>query len=141
MDGKKKVTGIGGIFFKSEEPEKIREWYSKNLGLQTNDYGSLFEFRQSDAPEKKAYLQWSPFKKDTNYFEPSGKEFMINYRVENIEELVEELKMNGVTILDSIETFEYGKFVHILDPENNKIELWEPVDEEFTDTSDGDTTK
>jgi len=137
----KKVTGIGGIFFKSEDPERMRDWYSKNLGLVTNEYGSLFEFRESDHPERKAYLQWSPFDENTEYFEPSQKEFMINYRVENIEALVEELKNSGVTVLDSIETYEYGKFVHILDPENNKIELWEPVDNSFTQSYEGETTK
>ena len=138
---KKKVTGIGGIFFKSQNPAKMNTWYSKNLGLVTNEYGSLFEFRQGDAPEKKAYLQWSPFAENTDYFKPSAKEFMINYRVENLEELVQELKGNGVTILDAIETYSYGKFVHILDPENNKIELWEPVDQDFTDMYEGITTK
>jgi len=136
---KKKVTGVGGIFFKCDDTEKMKDWYNKNLGLKTNEYGSLFEFRHADNPEKKGYLQWSPFKKETKHFEPSEKEFMINYRVENIEELVEELKANGVTILDEIETFEYGKFVHIIDPENNKIELWEPIDKVFTDLYDGTT--
>jgi len=137
----KKVTGIGGIFFKCEQPDKMRDWYNKNLGLVTNEYGSLFEFRKADEPEKKAYLQWSPFSKDTKYFEPSEKEFMVNYRVENIEELVNELKKNGVTVVDEIETYDYGKFVHILDPENNKIELWEPVDKVFSDSFEGKTTK
>lgn len=137
----KKVTGIGGIFFKCKSPEEMRNWYSTNLGLQTNEYGSLFEFRESDKPEQKAYLQWSPFNENTKYFEPSGSDFMINYRVENIEKLVEELRKNGVKILDSIETYEYGKFVHILDLENNKIELWEPVDNVFTRTYEGKTTK
>ncbi len=141
LNDAKKVTGIGGIFFKAKDPEKIKEWYGKNLGLVTNEYGSLFEFRQSDSPDKKGYLQWSPFRNNTRYFEPSGKEFMINYRVENIEGLLEELKRNGVTPVDSIETYEYGKFVHILDPENNKIELWEPVDNVFTKSYEGKTTK
>jgi predicted enzyme related to lactoylglutathione lyase len=138
---KKKVTGIGGIFFKSKDPEKMKEWYNSNLGLVTNEYGSLFEFRKSDQPDEKAYLQWSPFSEKTTYFEPSQKEFMINYRVENMEELVDELKKSGVTVLDTIQSFEYGKFVHILDPENNKIELWEPVDNEFTKLYEGKTTK
>ena len=141
MEKKKKVTGVGGIFFKCKSPEAMRDWYHKNLGLVTNEYGSLFEFRQSDEPEKKGYLQWSPFTDKTTYFEPSEKDFMINYRVEHIEELVEELRNNGVTILDSIESYEYGKFVHILDPENNKIELWEPVDSVFTRMYEGETTK
>ncbi len=138
---KGKVKGVGGIFFKSKEPGKMRDWYNQNLGLVTNEYGSLFEFRDSDKPEVKAYLQWSPFGEKTTYFEPSQKDFMINYRVENIEALVEELKKNGITVTDEIETVEYGKFVHILDPENNKIELWEPVDSVFTQLYDGKTTK
>ena len=116
----------------------MKNWYNEHLGLRTDQYGALFEFRQADAPEKPAYLQWSTFAQDTKYFEPSTKDFMINYRVENLEELVEELRAQGVTILDEIETYDYGKFVHILDPENNKIELWEPVDQIFTG-SHGDT--
>ncbi len=138
---KKKVTGIGGIFFKCQDPDKMKDWYNKNLGLVTNEYGSVFEFRLADEPEKKGYLNWSPFKEETEYFEPSKKEFMVNYRVENLEELVTELKEAGVTILDEIESFDYGKFVHILDPENNKIELWEPVDRVFTNWYEGKTTK
>jgi len=137
----KKVTGIGGIFFKCDDPAKMRDWYRDNLGLVTNEYGSLFEFRLSDNPQQKGYLQWSPFSANTRYFEPSKKEFMINYRVENMELLVEELRKNGVMILDTIEEYEYGKFIHILDPENNKIELWEPVDNEFTKSYEGETTK
>lgn len=137
----KKVTGIGGIFFKCHDPEKMRSWYSQNLGLVTNEYGSLFEFRNADKKEVINYLQWSPFAETTKYFEPSKKEFMINYRVENLVELVAELKKSGVTICDEIEVFEYGKFVHILDPEGNKIELWEPVDSVFTKDYDGNTTK
>jgi predicted enzyme related to lactoylglutathione lyase len=138
---KKKVTGIGGIFFKSQDPKSMKDWYNQNLGLKTNEYGSLFEFRQSDHPEKKGFLQWSPFEDNTKYFEPSSKEFMINFRVENIEELVEELKSAGVDVVDEIETYEYGKFVHIMDPEGNKLELWEPIDQVFDDMYRGKTTK
>ncbi len=137
---KKKVTGIGGIFFKTKDPVEMRSWYAKNLGLVTNEYGSVFEFRTGADPDKKGYLNWSPMEEKTTYFQPSEKQFMINYRVENIEELVEELKANGVTICDEIESYEYGKFVHILDPENNKIELWEPIDQSFTDMYEGKTT-
>lgn len=136
---KKKVMGIGGIFFKCKDPEAMKSWYNKNLGLITNEYGSLFEFRSSTEPEKKEYLQWSPFPEATKYFEPSKKQFMINYRVEKLAELVEELKFQGVNVLDDIEGFEYGKFVHIMDPEGNKIELWEPVDEVFTESNDKTT--
>ncbi len=135
-----KVTGIGGIFFFSENPEKIKEWYSQNLGLEVNPYGSTFEYRNANRPDEINYAQWSPFEKGSEYFSPSEKEFMINYRVQNIEGLIEKLKENGVTILDDIESFDYGKFVHIMDAEGNKIELWEPVDKVFTEMG-GKTTK
>lgn len=135
-----RVTGIGGIFFKAENPENIKQWYYKNLGLVPNDYGSMFEFSESDSKEI-AYLQWSPFNSSTKYFEPSEKNFMINYRVVNIENLVEQLKANGVTIVDTITTYDYGKFVHIMDPKGNKIELWEPNDTPFQKLYEGKTPK
>jgi len=123
-----KVTGIGGIFFFSESLKETREWYAKNLGLEINDWGSSsFESRNLNRPEEINTLQWTPFKKDSDYFAPSKKEFMINYRVQNIEGLVNKLKENGVTILDEIATYDFGKFVHIMDTEGNKIELWEPA--------------
>jgi hypothetical protein len=84
----KKATGIGGIFFKCKDPKKIREWYSKNLGLNTNSYGAVFEWRQGADTTKKGFTQWSPFKETTKYFTPSTKDFMINYRVENLEALL-----------------------------------------------------
>jgi catechol 2,3-dioxygenase-like lactoylglutathione lyase family enzyme len=127
----KKVTGIGGVFFKCKDPEKVKEWYSKHLGLKMDKYGTSFEWRQGDDPAKYGFTQWSTFSDSTNYFDPSLKEFMINYRVRDLEKLVIELKRDGVTILDSIENSDYGKFVHILDNEENKIELWEPVDAEY----------
>lgn len=123
-----KVTGVGGIFFFSENPKETRDWYSQNLGLEMNDYGSTFESRNIDNPEEVNQLQWSPFKQGSDYFAPSKKEFMINYRVQNIEGLVKKLKESGATILDDIATYDYGKFVHIMDPEGNKLELWEPAD-------------
>jgi predicted enzyme related to lactoylglutathione lyase len=127
-----KVTGIGGIFFFSENPEQTRAWYAKHLGLEVNEWGSSFEFRNANRPDEINYLQWSPFKQGSEYFAPSKREFMINYRVQNIEGLVAKLREEGVTIVDEIETFDYGKFVHIMDAEGNKIELWEPVDIVFT---------
>ena len=127
----KRVTSLGGIFFKCKDPDKVKEWYSKYLGFNTDQYGTTFEWRQSDDHNKKGFTVWSPFNESTKYFEPSPKEFMINYRVENIEQLVEELKNEDVTVVDEIEVYDYGKFVHILDIEGNKIELWEPNDEEF----------
>ncbi|MDP2388026.1 MAG: VOC family protein [Bacteroidota bacterium] len=125
----KKVTGIGGIFFKCKDPKKITEWYQKHLGLNTNPYGATFEWYEGADSTKKGQTQWTPFAETTKYFEPSTKDFMINYRVENLVELVEQLKKEGVTIVDKIETYDYGKFVHILDAEGNKIQLWEPTGE------------
>lgn len=135
-----KVTGIGGIFFRTKDPDKTKKWYGENLGLAISEYGSSFEFRNANRPEEINYLQWSPFEEKTDYFDPSTKEFMINYRVQNIEGLVRKLRENGVTIVDKIESYDYGKFVHILDPEGNKIELWEPIDSVFTQMG-GETTK
>ena len=123
----KKVTGIGGIFFKCNDPQKMKDWYSQNLGLPVEQYGTMFRWRDADDPAKEGTTVRSPFTKDTKYFEPSKKDFMINYRVENIEALVEQLKNDGVTIIDEIATYDYGKFVHILDPEGNSIELWEDI--------------
>jgi len=125
----KKVTGLGGIFFKCDDPKKMKDWYASNLGIIDEGYGANFEWRYDDDPEKKGSTVWSPFPANTKYFAPSDKDFMINYRVENLTELVEELKKNGVTIVDELQDSEYGKFIHILDPEGNKVELWEPVDE------------
>lgn len=102
----KKVTGIGGIFFKCKDPNKIKEWYKIHLGLDTNDYGANFEWREDADPTKKGSTTWSPFSDKTKYFEPSTRDFMINYRVENLEALVEELKKEGVTIVDSIEAYD-----------------------------------
>lgn len=127
----KRVTGLGGIFIKYDNPENVREWYKQHLGIQTDSYGSSFEWRKTDKPEEKGYSVWSTFKKDTTYFHPSTKDFMLNFRVNDIEALLKVLKDEGVTVLDEIETFEYGKFAHILDPEGNKIELWEANDEEY----------
>ena len=125
-----KVTGIGGIFFYSDNLKETKEWYTKNLGVEINDWGSSsFDSRNIDRPDEINTLQWCPFKKDGEHFAPSKKEFMINYRVQNIEGLVNKLKENGVTILDSIENYDgIGKFVHIMDADGNKIELWEPKD-------------
>ncbi len=128
LDQTPKVTGIGGIFFYSDNPKEIQKWYAKNLGIETNEWGSSsFDSRNVDRPDEINAIQWKPFKKGEKHFSPSKKEFMINYQVQNIEGLVNKLKENGVTVLDSIETFDYGKFVHILDKEGNKIELWEPI--------------
>ena len=135
----KRVTGIGGVFFKCKDPDAVKAWYKKHLGFDTDQWGTSFEWRQGANADKKGFTQWSPFSDKTTYFEPSKKEFMINYRVENIEALVSELKKEGVTVTDDIQTFDYGKFVHILDLEGNKIELWQANDIEFDKVVDGRT--
>jgi predicted enzyme related to lactoylglutathione lyase len=124
-----KVTGIGGIFFYSDDPKQTKEWYTKNLGIEINAWGSAgFDSRNVDKPEEINSLQWKPFETGDAYFSPSKKDFMINYQVQNLEGMVSKLNENGVTVLDSIATYDYGKFVHIMDADGNKIELWEPVD-------------
>ncbi len=140
MAARKKVTEIEGIFFKCKEVNKMKDWYQRHLGLKTNEYGALFEFRSTDDPQQKGYLQWSPFPENNKSFKPSNREFMINYNVENLETLIKELKAEGVKIVAEMEVYEYGKFVRILDAEGNKVELWEPVDQVFTDLYENKTT-
>ncbi len=124
----KRVTAIGGIFFKCNDPAATKEWYKTHLGLPADPYGATFEWRHADEPEKKGQTIWSPFKKETDYFAPSSKDFMFNYRVENLEWLLGELKKEGIELLGEMQVYDYGKFAHIMDPEGNKIELWEAID-------------
>jgi catechol 2,3-dioxygenase-like lactoylglutathione lyase family enzyme len=124
-----KVTGIGGIFFKTKDPQKIKRWYHRHLGLDVDDYGSLFKFHPLGEPDTTAHLQWSPFPHTTEYLGEADQEFMINYRVQNLEALVDQLAKQGVPILDEIATYDYGKFVHIEDGDGRRVELWEPVDD------------
>ncbi len=121
-----RVTGIGGVFFRSNDPKEIKNWYSKHLGIDNG----IFKWNDVSIKHAKSPAQtiWSPFKKDTDYFSPSEKSFMFNYRVKDIEGLMSKLKAEGVTIIGSIESFDYGKFGWIMDPEGNKIELWEAID-------------
>ncbi|MBS1623495.1 MAG: VOC family protein [Bacteroidetes bacterium] len=122
----KRVIGFGGIFFKCNDPEKVREWYRKHLGIESNQWGGQIVFEQKEGDTEKPSTVWTPFKADTKYFEPSAKDYMINYRVADLVALAAVLKEEGVTILDEVADSEYGKFLHILDIEGNKIELWEP---------------
>ncbi|MDR6941409.1 VOC family protein [Mucilaginibacter pocheonensis] len=126
-----RVTGIGGIFFKAKDPAALKAWYSKNLGLQMGEYGSNFEWHQGMDSTKKGFTLWAPFKETTKYFQPSDKQFMINYRVEGLNRLLANLKSAGILPTDSVEKASYGNFVHLMDPEGNKIELWEPNDVEY----------
>ncbi len=129
--GLRKVSGLGGIFFKTKDPKALRQWYASNLGLEVNQYGSVFEWYQGADSTKKGFTQWSPFKETTTYFEPSNKDFMINYRVEDLDGLVQELKNSGVVLVDSVQRYDYGSFAHIMDPEGNKIELWQANDKVY----------
>jgi len=125
----KKVTGLGGVFFKCNDPKSMNDWYVQKLGLPVGQYGTTFEWLEADDPPKKGSTSWCTFPQDTKYFDPSAKPFMINYRVENLVALLDELKKDNVTIVDEIAEYDYGKFVHVLDPEGNIIELWEPKDD------------
>lgn len=125
----KRVTGIGGVFFKSKTPEKTKAWYAKHLGIESGEHGGGFNWREIDDPDKKGFTAWSVFDDKSNYFNPAEKEFMFNYRVENLEELMEALIAEGIETVGEIESYPYGKFGWIMDPEGRKIELWEPADE------------
>jgi predicted enzyme related to lactoylglutathione lyase len=131
---KGKVVGIGGIFFYDDAPNELKQWYSDKLGIKVNQYGALFEFRKTLSPDSPGYLQWSVMKTDSNYFQPSQQPFMVNYRVQHLDSLLQQLKTEGIEQIGETESYEYGKFAWIMDPSGNKIEFWEPVDQVFTDT-------
>ena len=124
----KRVIGIGGIFFKSKDPEKLRAWYQKHLGLEPDAYGGVvFDCRDHHGSETAVQTVWSVFPSDTAYFDPGSAPFMINYRVENLDSLLRQLRSEGVAVDEHIEQYAYGRFGWIMDPEGNKIELWEPA--------------
>ena len=125
------VTGVGGIFFKCSNPDSLKSWYTKNLGMPMDQFGTVFVWYQGAASTQHGYTQWSAFKKTTKYFLPSEKDFMINYRIDNMDALLKRLRENKVTICDTVETYDYGKFLHIMDCDGNKIELWEPYDNNY----------
>jgi len=123
------VSGLGGFFFKTKDPDAIKVWYKKHLGMNTDPYGWTFWWKDKEGND--CSTQWSPFKEDTTYFAPSEKPFMMNLRVKNLHKLLEQLNREGVPVVGEVEAFSYGKFGWILDPEGNKIELWEPNDKAF----------
>jgi predicted enzyme related to lactoylglutathione lyase len=122
----KRVIGLGGIFFKTKDRDKVADWYQKHLGIDVKSWGAVFPWRRHDQPEKETYTAWSPFKSGTKYFEPGEQDYMINYQVEDLFGLLEVLKAEGVTVLDETDVSEFGKFGWVIDPEGRKIELWEP---------------
>ena len=121
----KRVTGIGGVFFKAQDPNAMKEWYRKHLGIDAGDYGATFDWRETEDPQKEGQTVWTLFPNDTKYFAPSTSPFMINYRVEDLHGLVAMLREEGV-VVEKVDDSDYGKFAWISDPEGNRIELWEP---------------
>ena len=117
-----KVTGIGGIFFKARDPEKMAAWYRDQLGIRAEDGHADFAWREKDRPEEMGRTVWSIFPADTDYF---ASAVMINYRVSNLDQMLEQLRQSGVTV-EKVEDFDYGRFAWITDPEGNRVELWEP---------------
>ena len=122
----RRVTGIGGVFFKAKNPKEMGEWYAKHLGIVPQEGAAVFRWRELDDPDSVGYTVWSAFDKDTKYFDPSKSPFMINYRVDDLDALLEQLRAEGVEVDDKVEEYEYGRFAWIMDPEGNRIELWEP---------------
>ncbi|HEV2842893.1 MAG TPA: VOC family protein [Chthoniobacterales bacterium] len=125
----KHVTGIGGIFFKANDPEKLTEWYRKHLGLEVEAFGGVV-FRDNEAsaggPQRQAHTVWSPFPADSDYFAPSEKPFMINFRVIDLDALLAQLRRDGVEVDERTDKSEFGYFGWAMDPEGNRIELWQP---------------
>jgi len=124
----KKVTGIGGVFFKAKNVAAINDWYRDNLGFKTSQWGAVMPWADLD-PENKNVGQtvWNPFKEDSNYYAPSTLPYMINYRVEDLKTLIDTLRNDGVQVVGELSEYDYGKFKHIMDPEGRKIELWQPI--------------
>jgi predicted enzyme related to lactoylglutathione lyase len=123
----KRVTGIGGIVFKAEDPVALRVWYQKHLGIDVQEWGgAAFRWTDSDGRPIAGTTIWSVASADGNYFAPSASSFMVNYRVRDLDALVHALRAEGCNVLDKTEESEYGKFGWVIDPEGNKVELWEP---------------
>ncbi len=123
-----RVTGIGGIFFKAKRPAKLTEWYRKHLGLPSTPCGVpvVFTWREGPGRGRKAETIWSPFPAKTNYFAPSKAPFMVNYRVRDLDAMLRQLKRAKVKIDPHVEESEFGRFAWVMDPEGNRVELWEP---------------
>ncbi len=123
-----RVTGIGGIFFRAQNAPRLRAWYRKHLGLPLHpDWGGCqFFWREAKNPKRKGYTVWSAFDAETDYFKRSKQPFMINYRVKNLKRVLAQLKREGVWVDPKTEESEFGKFGWIMDPEGQRIELWEP---------------
>jgi predicted enzyme related to lactoylglutathione lyase len=123
----KRVTGIGGVFFRSKDPAASKAWYRDRLGVPVSEDGhAMFEWRESDEPDRPGATVWAPFEADTDYFGESGQQWMVNYRVDDLAALLGQLQREGVEIVSRSEEQDFGKFAWIVDPDGNRIELWEP---------------
>lgn len=122
----KRVTGIGGVFFKAKDPKALGEWYRTHLGLQVEEWGGVAFRWADDGRIAQGTTIWSPFKEDTTYFAPSAASFMVNYRVDDLHALLAKLREEGCAVDDKVDESEYGKFGWVMDPEGNKLELWQP---------------
>jgi predicted enzyme related to lactoylglutathione lyase len=122
----KRVIGLGGIFFKAKDPKALYEWYRLHLGIESAADGSGAMWRDAEHPEIPGCNVWAIFPQQTKYFDPSSSNFMLNFRVDDLDELLKALREEGVQVDPKVEAHEYGKFGWILDPEGNRIELWEP---------------
>jgi predicted enzyme related to lactoylglutathione lyase len=123
-----RVTGLGGMFFKSRDPKGTLDWYRTHLGIDSADWGGFaFQWLEKDRPEQTGYTVWSAFPEDTKHFAPGDQSFMVNFRVSDLDGLMAALKQAGVEVVGAVEQHENGKFAWILDPEGRKVELWEPV--------------
>ncbi len=123
----KRVTGIGGIFLKAQDPKALGAWYEKHLGVDVQDWGGAqFFFKDDESPREQGYTVWSLFKEDTTHFAPSTKPFMVNYRVADLHALLAALRAEGCEVDEKVQDDEYGKFGWVMDPEGNKVELWQP---------------
>lgn len=120
------VLGLGGVFFKCKDPEKLKAWYQKHLGI-SGEYGMMFNWKEQAEKPYDAMTLFTPFKDNTDYFAPSEKSFMFNFVVDDLVGMLEKLKSEGVEVVGEIEEYDYGKFGRIMDLEGNKIELWEPT--------------
>jgi predicted enzyme related to lactoylglutathione lyase len=121
-----KITGIGGVFFKTQNPKELAEWYKTNLGLELESWGGSIIKWPNDVSEDKGLTVWSVAPSDTKWFEPSASSFMINYRIDNMEDMLVQLKAGSVEVIQGPEYHENGVFTWIMDPAGNKLELWEP---------------
>lgn len=123
----KRVIGLGGIMFKSKDPKTLIEWYKKHLGLAIEDYGgTIFMWDDATKPGESRYSVWSVSPENSKYYEPGKSSFMVNFIVEDLYALLDVLKTEGVQIIGEPMDSEYGKFGWVIDPDGNKIELWQP---------------